>query len=36
MRYIITTTYKQIEKNFDKTMAFLAKNNLLEQFKLRL
>ncbi len=28
--------YTSVENNFEKTMAFIAKNNLLEQFKLRL
>lgn len=28
--------YTSVENIFEKTMAFIAKNNLLEQFKLRL
>lgn len=28
--------YTSVENNFEKTMAFIAKNNLLEQFKSRL
>ena len=28
--------YTSVENNFEKTMAFIAKNNMLEQFKTRL